>query len=55
METIAALKSVIHLEHDEHKHPRNQGFASPMVIGIVAYAFTLSAALGCMTLFSVIA
>lgn len=54
METIAALKSVIHLDHDEHKHPRNQGFASPMVIGIVAYAFSLSLALGCVAIFSAI-
>ncbi|GAB5497172.1 MAG: hypothetical protein Phyf2KO_22520 [Phycisphaerales bacterium] len=45
METIEALKDVLHHEHDESRHPKAQGFALPLVIGIVSYSGILTAGL----------
>ncbi|MFI4873175.1 MAG: hypothetical protein ACIARQ_15280 [Phycisphaerales bacterium JB061] len=54
METIEAFKEAFHHEHDEQKHPSEQGFAAPLVIGIVSYAGALSLVLTCAALFSTV-
>ncbi|MEO0631312.1 MAG: hypothetical protein AAFY46_11420 [Planctomycetota bacterium] len=44
METLNALKTLAK-PHDETKHPARQGFASPLVAGLVSYAAAMAMAL----------
>ncbi|MEO0632386.1 MAG: hypothetical protein AAFY46_16910, partial [Planctomycetota bacterium] len=41
METLNALKTLAK-PHDETKHPARQGFASPLVVGLVSYAAAMA-------------
>ncbi|MEL6499599.1 MAG: hypothetical protein AAGJ54_09145 [Planctomycetota bacterium] len=44
METLNALKTLAK-PHDEAKHPARQGFASPLVLGLMTYGFMMTLAL----------
>lgn len=50
METIEALKSVLHHEHNEERHPVSQGFGYPLALGIVSYAGVMTLAMGAAAL-----
>ena len=55
METIAALKEVLHHENNERKHPSEQGFAAPLVMGIFSYVGAMFFVLACAAVFTAIA
>lgn len=44
METLNALKTLVK-PHNEAKHPTRQGFAMPVVVGLVSYGAAMAMAL----------
>lgn len=47
MESIEAAKTVFSAKQNKNNYMERQGLGSPLLIGIVTYAFTLSFALAC--------
>ena len=49
METLNALKTLVK-PRDEERHPARQGFASPLVVGILSYSAAMAMALTICTM-----